>query len=89
MTFKELHPDIQRIAAHALRHHVESGYHEDGKSVGVAKEIKAAFVELFSDDSSNDTEREIEEKIANTAVFNVKAMVNTDCPCRCLKCHGS
>jgi hypothetical protein len=53
MTFKELRPDIQTIAALALRHHVESGYYEEGKTVGVAKDIKAAFVELFSDDTTN------------------------------------
>ena len=67
MTFKELRPEIQEIAAHALRHHVESGYYEDGKTVAVAKDIKAAFVELFSD---NETAA---ESISNTVVFHITA----------------
>lgn len=67
MRFKELRPDIQTIAALALRRHVESSYYEEGKTVGVAKDIKAAFVELFSDD---DTSKEIDGAAGAVAQAN-------------------
>lgn len=47
MKFQDLRPEIQEIAAHALRHHIQSGYYKDGDGVSVAKDIQKAFVALF------------------------------------------
>lgn len=71
MTFKELPSDIQRIGAHALRHHIENGYHEDRIAVGLAKDIKAAFVELFSDGSTTQNIEGAAGAIAQHITFNL------------------